>query len=132
MRFHSRFVSLMLVMMVVAALFALTACQPVRSPTDLTPAPVDAPILSVEEQAIADAAIQFVAGQLGIESEALHIQSVEAVQWPDASLGCPQPDMVYAAVITPGYLVIVERAGELYAVHTDSSIDGVKIICAQE
>lgn len=132
MHFHSRFVSLMATKMVVAALLALTACQPVRSPVGLTPAPVDAPLLSIEQQAIADAALQFVAGQLGIEREALHIQSVEAVQWPDASLGCPQPDMVYAAVITPGYLVMVERAGELYAVHTDSSIDGVKIICTQE
>ncbi|MFN3982155.1 MAG: hypothetical protein ACK4SA_17400 [Caldilinea sp.] len=132
MRFHSRFVLLASAIMVVTASFALTACQPVRPLTEVTPAPVDAPFLSVEEQAIADAALQFVAGQLGVESEALHIQSVKAVQWPDASLGCPQPDMVYAAVITPGYLVTVERTGELYAVHTDSSIDGVKTICTQK
>lgn len=118
--------------MAVVAFLALAACQPVRPVTELTPAPVDAPLLSAEEQAIADAALQFVAGQLGIEGETLRIRSVQAVQWPDASLGCPQPDMVYAAVITPGYLVTVEHASKLYAVHTDSGIDGVKIICSQE
>ena len=26
--------------------------------------------------------------------------------WSDASLGCPQPDMGYAQVVTPGYLVL--------------------------
>ncbi len=35
-----------------------------------------------------------------------------AVEWPDGSLGCPQPGMLYTQVITPGYQVIVS-AGDL-------------------
>jgi hypothetical protein len=42
--------------------------------------------------------------------DGLHILAVEAVNWPDAALGCPQPDMIYAAVITPGYRVVIATA----------------------
>jgi len=37
----------------------------------------------------------------------------------DASLGCPKPDMVYAQVITPGFLVVLEAMGDEYEYHTD-------------
>ena len=116
----------------VGMIMMLAACQPVRPITELAPAPVATPSLSTEETAMAEAVTLFVAGQLDAAAVQIHVQSVEAVQWPDASLGCPQPDMVYAAVITPGYRVTVEHAGETYTVHTDIRIDGEKIICAQE
>jgi hypothetical protein len=58
--------------------------------------------------------------------------SVEAVNWPDAALGCPQPDMIYAAVITPGYRVVLETADARFVVHTDSRIGGEQIICPEE
>lgn len=128
MQWRSRFTQIVLAV----AILTLAACQPVRPVAQLTPALVDAPILPAEEQATAFAAIQFAAEEFGVEAETLRVQSVEAMQWPDASLGCPQPDMVYAAVITPGYLVTVEHAGKTYAVHTDSRIDGEKIVCLQE
>ncbi len=44
---------------------------------------------------------------------------MEPRDWPDSSLGCPQPDMLYAQVITPGYLVVVEVSGEPIEYHTD-------------
>jgi hypothetical protein len=34
--------------------------------------------------------------------------------WPDGSLGCPQPGMLYTQVLTPGYQVVVEAGGEEY------------------
>ncbi len=44
---------------------------------------------------------------------------VEAVTWGDTSLGCPQPGMMYAQVMTPGWRVTVEHAreGKRYDVH---------------
>ena len=56
---------------------------------------------------------------------------IEAIEWPDSALGCPQPDMVYAAVITPGYQVTITAQGTTYLVHTDSLSEGEKIICTQ-
>lgn len=36
-----------------------------------------------------------------------------------ASLGCPQPGMVYAEVLTPGYLILLEANNDEYEYHTD-------------
>ncbi len=116
-----------------ASLLLLTACQPVRpTVTELTPAAAAQPTLPAEEAAMADAVALFVAETLGVPLDEVSVQSVAAMQWPDAALGCPQPDMIYAAVVTPGYLVTLEHGGARYAVHTDSRSDGEKIICAQE
>ncbi len=53
---------------------------------------------------------------------------MEAVDWSDASLGCPEPGQVYAQVITPGYRVLLEAAGKEYEVHTDQ-IGRSAVIC---
>lgn len=38
--------------------------------------------------------------------------SVEAVDWPDACLGAARADEMCAEVITPGYRIVLEQAGE--------------------
>ena len=43
------------------------------------------------------------------------------MEWSDASLGRPQPGMMYAQVITPGYLVVLEADGQQYTYHTDTA-----------
>lgn len=47
------------------------------------------------------------------------IQLVEArdVIWTDSSLGCPQPGMAYADVLTPGYLILLNVNGQSYEYH---------------
>lgn len=129
---RSHFAQLMSAITMLAGMLLLTACQPVRPVAELTPAAIVAPTLSADEEAMAKAVTLFVAEQLDIAVEQLHVRSVEAMQWPDASLGCPQPDMIYAAVITPGYRVTVMDASKTHIVHTDVHIDGEKIICVQE
>jgi hypothetical protein len=62
-----------------------------------------------QELAIAD-----LAGRLGIAKSAVKVLQIEAVEWPDASLGCPQPGMMYAQVITPGYRILLEAVGQTY------------------
>jgi hypothetical protein len=59
------------------------------------------------------------AGRLNIGADTLRVKSVEAVDWPDSSLGCPQPGMMYAQVITPGLRVVLEANGQEYAYHSD-------------
>lgn len=56
----------------------------------------------------------------GIARETIVVLSVETKRWPDASLGCPKPDMVYAQVITPGFLVVLEARGLTFEYHTDA------------
>jgi hypothetical protein len=74
------------------------------------------PAADLVAQAIAD-----LAGRLGIAADAIQVQSAEAVEWPDASLGCPEPGMMYAQVITPGYRIVLEAGGQLYEYHSSLS-----------
>jgi hypothetical protein len=69
------------------------------------------------------------AQRLSVAEEVILIQSIEPVTWPDASLGCPQPGMAYAQVLTPGFRVIVEAGGEVYEAHTDM---GSTIVICEE
>ncbi len=63
-----------------------------------------------------DIALQAVAHALRIPPAGARVVSTEARDFPDASLGCPQPGMAYAQVITPGYRVFVEADGRRFDV----------------
>jgi hypothetical protein len=63
--------------------------------------------------------IAAIAADLGVAPESVQVIAMEARDWPDSSLGCPQPDMLYAQVITPGYLVLIDVTGERIEYHTD-------------
>src|SRR5262249_19296919 len=52
-----------------------------------------------------------IAKELGVSEDAVHVVSAEKKTWPDRSLGCPKPGQMYAQVLTPGYLVVVEVNG---------------------
>ena len=67
----------------------------------------------------ASAAVAYLADELGITPQEVTILASDPVEWPDASLGCPQPGMMYAQVITPGYSFLLDAVGEHYEVHTD-------------
>ncbi len=65
---------------------------------------------------------QDLAQKLKLPIEAIREVSVEAVEWPDTSLGCPQPGMMYAQVVTPGFRVVVAGKDQTQTVeyHTDA------------
>ncbi len=47
----------------------------------------------------------------------LTLQSVEPRTWPDTSLGLPQPGTVYAPVMTPGYVLRLQRGPDIFIFH---------------
>ncbi len=77
---------------------------------------------------VAAAAATYLAAELDIPLEEVTILSSEAVEWPDASLGCPQPGMMYAQIITPGYRLLLQAQGKEYHVHTDQTGQSM-VIC---
>lgn len=79
--------------------------------------------MSSPERALVAPAIQDLAVRLGVAPEAVDVVEVTEVDWPDASLGCPAPDMGYAQVITPGMQVILQSGGQSYAYHGRSPND---------
>ena len=76
------------------------------------------------EHAIA-AATADLAQRLGVTPDDVLVRSVAPVLWPDASLGCPEPDVMYAQVQTPGYVIMLEVEGKGYRYHTDRSDQAV-------
>jgi len=69
------------------------------------------------------------ARRLGVALEVIQLVSVDAVDWSDTSLGCPQPGMMYAQVITPGFLIVLEAMGQTYDYHTDE--DSSAVLCQE-
>jgi ABC-type transport system substrate-binding protein len=65
-------------------------------------------------------ALAQVAADLGVAPDQLTIVAVEARDWPDSSLGCPQPGRAYSQIITPGYRLVVRANGQEYEYHTSA------------
>lgn len=94
----------------------LVPCSPAAFPGGLRPTFVEGAAISAQPK-IQDLAVADLAQQLGIATAAIQVVKVEEIEWPDASLGCPKPGMMYAQVIVPGYLVILETGGQTYEYH---------------
>lgn len=91
----------------------LTACGPRETPQD-------------EPQAVA-AARNALAASLDVSEGQIEVVSYEETEWPDACLGLPSSDEMCAQVITPGYEVVMEVAGESYVARTDMSGNQVRL-----
>ena len=64
--------------------------------------------------------------RFGINPVSVKILDVEKVDWGDASLGNPEPGMMYAQVITPGFKMSLAADGGTYIYHT--SMDRVVFV----
>lgn len=102
----------------------LVTNPPKDTPTTATTSPtakgsgtVDPSLAPFVDQAKAD-----LAGRLGVGADAIAVISAELVEWSDASLGCPQPGMVYAQVPTDGSLIVLSHGGAEYRYHTGGSV----------
>ena len=63
---------------------------------------------------------------IGVLPGTVKIDSVERVDWPDASLGNPRPGLSFAQVIVPGFRMTFEWAGATFTYHT--SMDRVILV----
>jgi len=97
-----------------------------------TPAPTTTTTTTAQQQtsdigkAVTAATIDL-AARLNVKENMIAIESADPVEWPDASLGCPKPGMVYSQVITPGFKVILSYQGTKYDYRSDSS--GQSFLC---
>jgi len=70
------------------------------------------------------------ANVLGADNADMSVVSFKPVDWPDASLGCPEEGGIYAAVVTPGYRIVVTDGESSLTYHTDR--EGVIVNCSGE
>jgi len=100
------------------------------SPAVSSPQVVASPSAGSQGQPAVEAAVREAAAHLGVNQADLKVEQVEARQWPDASLGCPRPGVLYAQVLTPGFLIVVSGAGKQLEYHSDERGRAV-VLCAE-
>ena len=81
-----------------------------------------------EQQQAVDLAKAKLAARLGVDVAMVSVVKVEAVDWPDTSLGVPEPGKFYAQVITPGYKIILSAGGTQYEYHTGKSGSTINVV----
>lgn len=99
-------------------------------PTDVPPARTAVSIPSQAAKAVTWAQADL-AARLDIPPDQIEIVTIEFVQWRDSSLGCPQPGMMYAQVITPGYRILLQSEEKRYEYHAAQGRDSA-ILCKSD
>ena len=80
----------------------------------MTPSPpVDAGLRNLIDKAIND-----LANRLSISAAEISLLEATSVVWPDASLGCPQPGMMYIQVPEDGLLIRLQAGDQVYEYHS--------------
>lgn len=62
-------------------------------------------------QGLFDAILADASSRTGVLESAIELLSVESETFSDTSLGCPEPGKMYAQVMTPGFVVLLEADG---------------------
>ncbi|WP_119071735.1 hypothetical protein [Aggregatilinea lenta] len=77
------------------------------------PLPIDPVAGSMAVLVVKDAA-----QRLDVPTAQIDLVSLLAIDWPDASLGCPKPNATYEAVETPGYRLVLRSGAQALIYHT--------------
>ncbi len=77
------------------------------------------PELTPEYPPVVGMAKSDLAKRLNISEEQIHLIKQEKKDWPDTSLGFPEEGKMYAQVVTPGFVIILEAGGKQYEYHSD-------------
>ena len=99
-----------------------STASPSPSVSPASPPPPSSPgalVLSVAESlGLADpglrAAVEDLRGLVGGDPGPVEVLRLEAVTWRDSSLGCPQPEMFYAQVLTAGLWLVLAHQDQEY------------------
>ncbi len=87
----------------------------VKDNTGMSASP--APTSPASETVEVTQAKQDLAQRLSVNSSQIELVSFQSITWPDGSLGCPQPGMLYTQALVEGYLIQLRAAGRVYEYH---------------
>ena len=132
--------------LVIALAALLAGCQPDQDveqgrqggpqPQKAEPSPASVPeqaqdtTAALPESAEPEAAVAAranLASRLGIPPEDVTLFEVRSVYWRSSALGCPDPEMSYAQVLTKGWLIRLTVDGTEYRYHAGE--DGEPFTC---
>lgn len=86
--------------------------------------------VSGDAAAYTQGALNALATTLNVPAPSITVVSEIEAQWPDSSLGCPQPGQAYVQAVTSGYVFILKSGDTDYEVHVDK--DQHYVVCAQQ
>ena len=78
-----------------------------------TPNPTSPPT----EMAQVTQAKQDLSKRLSVSLDQIELVNFTPVTWPDGSLGCPEPGMMYTQVLVEGYRIQLRSGGRVYEYH---------------
>jgi hypothetical protein len=84
---------------------------PGRGPTPV-PSTTDRPVTGEVPEAILADVLADASTRTGVPVTEIVVLRDQAVTWPDGSLGCPEPGVVYTQALVPGYWVVLDAGGE--------------------
>jgi hypothetical protein len=79
-----------------------------------TVGPTVAPVTGEVPETVLTAIRADLTTQTGVDASDAVIVKAEAVDWPDGSMGCPQPGIMYIQQVIPGYQVVLSLDGKTY------------------
>lgn len=105
--------------------------EPTPAPSETaapTPSLTGAPFESEDRPSeVIRQATEALAKSLDTDANAITLVAMERQEFPDAALGCPQPGELAAAIVTPGYKVLLVAGEAQYELHTN--LNGTLIRC---
>ncbi len=83
--------------------------------------PFKTPPVNISEQSakVVELAKKDLAEKLQIPVTSIQVLRIISTEWQDTSLGNPEHGMVYAQVITPGYVILLLAENQIYEYHSD-------------
>lgn len=127
----------------VATLFLLIACGSLEAPDDGGDVGESAPTTGTTDSVgsettsgmetdidLVSTATEDLARRLKVTAAEIEVLEVEAVTWPDGSLGCPEPGQVYTQALVEGRRIILGHGGRVYLYHAGG--DSQPFLCASD
>lgn len=120
-----------------ATLVGVACTAPSKAPALSVETPVPAepsrPVASISPEPAAqpavDKAMEEAVKHTSLAPADIKVVQVEAREWPDSALGCPQPGLMYSQIVTPGYLVVVQAGTRVLEYHSDTR--GRVVLCQE-
>jgi hypothetical protein len=94
--------------------YTLTA----KATDDLGASAVSSPVAVIVEEGVVACSVRLLARYLGVPEDRVQVISVQEVEWPDSSLGCPEPGGVYLPIMIPGHLLFLAVGAQPYELHS--------------
>lgn len=76
---------------------------------------------SIAQEEYIKLAVEDLGKKLGIDKKVIKLIKAEPKDWSNTSLGCPEKNIFYAEVITPGYIIELSTLGKTYTYHAGSN-----------